>query len=74
MTTVPKDPMVAPLQPPDVDKFNPVSGKGVVNIGPPIMGNSPPGAYQAEPTTGFGKAGPPGNPTEGLKPFTSEND
>ncbi len=73
MTTVPKDPQRAPVQAPNVDKFNPLTGKGIAAIGPPIVGNSPPGAYQAEPTTGLGKGAPAG-PPQGTKPFVSEND
>ena len=71
MTTVPKDPLGSPPEPPATGKANPMTGKGQVNIGPPITGNSPPGAYQADPTTGLGK-GNSATPEATIKPFTSD--
>lgn len=68
MSTVPKDPLAGPAQPPDTDKFNPMSAKGQVNIGPPNVGQGP---YLAEPVTGLGK-GKTGAPTASTKPFTSK--
>lgn len=76
MSTVPPSNMAKPIQPPNVDKFNPFSGKGIVNIGPPLIGATPPSAgqsaYQAEPTTGFGKGGPAGNPHTSILPFRDD--
>lgn len=35
MSTVPKDSLPAPVQPPEVDKLKPATGMGIVSIVPP---------------------------------------
>jgi hypothetical protein len=60
MSTVPKGGSGQLPQPPTTDKFNPQTGLGQVSLNPPKIGDSPPGSYQAEPTTGKGKGNPGG--------------
>jgi len=68
VSTVPKDPLSPPIQPPDTDKAAPITGKGQVNIGPPRIGA---GSWQGEPTTGLGK-GNIATPEPTSKPFKSD--
>lgn len=66
-STVPKDPMSVPRQPPNVSSSAPQTGKGQVNLGPPVVGKGP---YSADPITGFGVAKEP--PPAGAKPYTDK--
>ena len=62
MTTVPKDPRPAPVQPPDSDKANPITGKGMVNAMPPVQGGPSP----AQPHTGKGPGTVGGTPLKDI--------
>jgi hypothetical protein len=64
MTTVPSDPMLNQPQPPDTDKANPSTGKGLVDARPPSQGFGP---GKAEPITGKGKGNVGGVPLNKLK-------
>jgi len=65
MTTVPKDNMSPPRQPPNVSSSAPQTGKGQVNLGPPIIGIGP---YPGDPITGLGKGANFPRPS-GVKPY-----
>jgi hypothetical protein len=64
VTTVPRDQMSPPEPPPRVNSSAPQTGKGQVNLGPPIIGI---GTYVSDPVTGLGKSNVP--PPAGLKPY-----
>jgi hypothetical protein len=64
MSTVPKDQMNPPKQAPDVNSSAPATGKGQVNLGPPIIGIGP---YPGDPITGLDKGNIPA--PAGVKPF-----
>ena len=64
-STVPKDPMTPPVQPPDVNSSAPATAFGRANLGPPTTGIGPSADYVI---TAFGKAKMPA--PAGVEPYT----